>query len=187
MPKKLRLFCAIPSIPVINEFSVVIDNNQTVDQLKDKIKEKLAPALDAMMACVLLLYKINAFGDNVKERNEALEKEIRRVEEARKTNNDTVLDPHDTMRDVFQNRIPPAKTTHILVVIPSGEPIDSSDSCACGDVGASLPLRHSSGERAVAWVANSSPRLTTTASSSLVCGLHPLMASGHVLSFLCIN
>ena len=147
-----RLFCITSDIPGSTEFSVTIENDQTVDELKEKIK--MALELNGLMANALLLYKINALGNNLKERKEALEKEIRRVEEARKTNNDTGLDPLDAIQDVFQNRTPPAKTIHILVVVPSGEPIVSLDSCARGEVNMSLPMRCLSG----VWVANSSPR-----------------------------
>ena len=106
-PQMPKLFCITSDIPGSTGFSVTIDNDRTVEQLKQKIK--MALELSGLMANALLLYKNNALGNNLKERNEALEKKIRRVEEARKTNNDTGLDPLDAIQDVFPYRPPQRK------------------------------------------------------------------------------
>ncbi len=106
MPKQLRLFCFTPGIPGSNVFTVVIDDNQTIGELKGEIKEHQGLARDVFTADELLLYKINAHGSTVKERNEALEEEIRRVEATRKANNDRGLDPLGVIGEVFQNNPP---------------------------------------------------------------------------------
>ena len=110
-------------------FSVKIDENETVGELKDYILQKKPKSLANVEADELILYKINAFGDTTEERNKSLQKEILRVQELR---GDGELDICETISSVFLGGSPPPKTYHILAVLPQGEPIASADSCACG-------------------------------------------------------
>ena len=116
-----------------NSFLVYIEKTQKVDRLKDKIKEKMPHTLATVEADLLELYRINAFGNNLQERRRALDDEIRRIEDIRKASSDSELDNLESLDVVFDNTPPPDKTIHILVVVPSGEPIGY---CARGDVAA---------------------------------------------------
>ena len=55
----MRLSCIIPSIPGSDVFSINVRGDQTVDELKVKIKEKTAPTFKYLPASSLELYKIN--------------------------------------------------------------------------------------------------------------------------------
>ena len=129
------IFCTIHSgNPASTQsFSVKIDENETVDALKDYIKQKKPRSLANVEADELILYKINAFGETTKERNNSLQKEILRVEKlCGDGGGGGELDLCETISGVFPNGSPLPKTYHILVVLPQGEPIAPADSCACG-------------------------------------------------------
>ena len=59
--------------------------------MKIKIKEQ-SPELEDLAPKTLGLYRINAFGNNSKGREKALEMEIQRIEESRETGSDSELD-----------------------------------------------------------------------------------------------
>ena len=92
-----------------NAFSVKIDSNESVSELKNRIKP-----VDLIEASALQLFKINAYGTTNKERTKALEKELQRI------NHDALLNKFNIIKEVFPE-MPPAKTYHILVVPPQGE------------------------------------------------------------------
>ena len=124
--EEYEISCFIPQST--NSFSVYIEKTQKVDRLKDKIKEKNPRTLATVETHSLELYRINAFGNNLQERRKALEDEILRIEDIRKASSDSQLNNHEWLNVVFDNTSPPDNTIHILVVVPSGEPIGY---CAC--------------------------------------------------------
>ena len=123
----LTIWCAILDSPDI--FSVDIEADETVYELKIKIKER-SPELEDFAPKTLSLYQINAFGNNPKERGKALAIEIQRIEKLREADSDSELDVFNLV-DEAVGTSPPANTIHILAIPPSGEPIGY---CSCGDV-----------------------------------------------------
>src|SRR5882757_6624518 len=105
-----------------NTFTVDVEKTRNVHNLKEKIRATEFQTLSSFQASDLELYRINAFGNNVKERGKALEDEIRRIEDIQKTSSDSALDPLMKLHKVFDGTTPPDNTIHILVVVPSGEP-----------------------------------------------------------------
>ena len=95
-------------------FSVKIDINEPVSELKKQIRGEELRTLESFGASALQLFKINAHGDTSKERINALEEELQRI------SSDAPLDALDCISDVFPE-MPPVKTYHILVVPPQGE------------------------------------------------------------------
>jgi len=111
-----RLFCLIPSSK--NYFSVKINKTDTVDELKEKIKEKKPVVLEALDADALTLYRIDVkiHDTNFDDQIEAMCK------------SDFVFTPKEFL-------IPMRKVSHyfkndsemaveVLVVPPQGESID---------------------------------------------------------------
>ena len=110
MVEVYTVMCAIPGH---KGFSVKIANDQPVSELSNLIRDAGFKTLGSFQPSELKLYKINACGNTDEERNEALQKEISKL-------NDTPLGVFDLMSDVFPEK-PPAKTYHILVAPPQGE------------------------------------------------------------------
>src|SRR5258706_7341977 len=59
MPKELGLWCIVPGLCRSSVFHLHVDENQTVDDLKDKIKERMPNRLANADAYAPTLYKIN--------------------------------------------------------------------------------------------------------------------------------
>src|SRR5258708_13074212 len=113
------IFCTIHSgNPASTQsFSVKIDENETVDALKDYIKQKKPRSLANVEADELILYKINAFGETTKERNKLLQKEILRVEKL-SCDGASELDLCATISGGFPNGSPLPHTYPILFALP---------------------------------------------------------------------
>src|SRR5258706_3484267 len=106
-------------------FPVKIEEDEIVAVLKTYIHQQKLDLFKDVQAEGLILYKIKAYGDTPETRIESLQEEILRVDELRKFSK-SALDVCDIISDVFPDG-PPRKTYHILVVLPQGEPIASSD------------------------------------------------------------
>ena len=100
---------------------VRIKKTRMVDHLKDKIKQKLAPKLQAFEAAALTLYQIEVDASNKEKAIDAV-KHI-----AKDLSGHDELNPVLPLKDVFPRGALIMKI-HILVVLPLGEPIDSLDS-----------------------------------------------------------
>src|SRR5258706_1939949 len=159
-------------------FPVKIEEDEIVAVLKTYIHQQKSNLLKDFDADQVTLYKIKAYGDTPETRSESLQEEILRVDELRKFSK-SALDVCDLISDVFPDG-PPRKTYHILVVLPQGEPIASSDPTHAREE------RVASGEREAVWTANRAPD-PSPSRLSLACGQYPLMGTRDVPSpsFLC--
>ena len=121
----MRLMCIIPGS---GDAFVDIHRDRMVSDLKKEIKKEFAFTLCNYGTADLKLYCINAFGNNPEEHRKALDCEIQRIEE---TSSSSTLNSFTKLCNVFDNILLPDKTIHILIVVPSGEPIGY---CACGEL-----------------------------------------------------
>lgn len=122
--EEYTIFCIIPDGS--SAFSVELNKNENVHDLKRAIKREKTPNLDAFAANTFELYRINAFGINAEERNKVLKDEIRRIARVRMVNTYSMLDAPNKLCNVFDNTTPPDNTYHIFVVVPLGEPYNRS-------------------------------------------------------------
>ena len=101
----------------ITTFSVVIDENQTVDELKDKIKERNQNGLATVDTYALTLYKVN-IDVSVDNNYRRIINEIFRGVYKFIHPNKQELFPSQIMSEVFEG---PKLPHHILVELPTGE------------------------------------------------------------------
>lgn len=124
MPKELMLWCITSGTPNGTWFPVDIDENQTVDDLKDKIKEKKPNALAGVDAYALTLYKVNidvSVGNDYRRINDEI---IRGVYEFIHHPKQELF-PSQIMSEVFTGPDLPHEVIHILAERPTGESINS--------------------------------------------------------------
>lgn len=107
----MRLLCIVPGS---NIFSVNIDNNKIVDELKKKIKEAKAPELDTLAADALTLYQINVVASNEKEYLEQVKVLAQNLSTLNK------LNLFDSLDKVFPSG-PLESRIQILVEVPKGD------------------------------------------------------------------
>ena len=116
MPK-LTLLCINPGSP---DFPVNIDENETVDDLKKKIKEASAPAFDALRADMLTLYRTNVDISDDKDYHRIID-EISRGAYQFKPKDELV--PSRLTSQFFQRNS--GGTVEVLVELPPGDLIYS--------------------------------------------------------------
>lgn len=113
-----NLDCFIPGDK--NFLSIKIDKIEIVDRLKDAIKHKKEPELDAFAADALTLYR--GAIDRSYHDKKARMNELRRLSEH--LNECTELDdPLQELSEIFSESLPTGKIYVILVRIPEGESI----------------------------------------------------------------
>jgi len=102
-------------------FHVDIAKTQTVDHLKDAIKLKMKPELDALAAHALSLYRVTIDAPDMEK---AIE-EAEGIFQGLSTSENIVwLNPIKTLESIFGSSGPPPETIHILVLVPGGESMD---------------------------------------------------------------
>ena len=107
----LKLFCYVRGDDYSNTFIVNIDEDDTVADLKDAIKEKKKPKFDDIPADSCSLWKASV------QYNKNLEKDV----EALGLVDDDLLHPFDTLSDIFSSDLE-KKCVHIIIKRPlSGE------------------------------------------------------------------
>ncbi len=117
------LWCIVPGIPGGTVFHVDIDENQTVDDLKDKIKEAETPVLDALVATTLTLYKINidcSVDNNYRRIKDEIFRGVYKFIHPKQE-----LFPSGVISEYFKESDISQKGIHILVEFPTGESINS--------------------------------------------------------------
>lgn len=112
----MRLLCIVPGS---KPFSVNIDNDKMVDELKKKVKEAKAPQLDTFAADALTLYQINVDASDEKE---YLEQVNVLAQDFSSLNQ---LNQVDSLDKIFPSG-PLEKTIQILVEVPECESINLS-------------------------------------------------------------
>jgi Crinkler effector protein N-terminal domain len=95
-------------------FSVKINETQLVDELKDAIKKKAEPKLDAFAAHELTLYQVE-----IDASNEACIEEVK--SKCKNLSQLSMLNPVFELGDCFDSSGPLRRAIHILVEPPRGE------------------------------------------------------------------
>ncbi|KAF9924655.1 hypothetical protein BGZ67_009152, partial [Mortierella alpina] len=104
----LTLFCLVDGEATSNAFSVKVSPNDTVDNLKELIKNKKAPEFDDIATDKLTLWRIAHSVVAANKHQPVLLNVI---------DSQTELDPTDDISEVFEQQ-PPKKTIHIIVQRP---------------------------------------------------------------------
>ena len=100
MPR-FNLFCSVHGDPDAEPFAVKIQEDETVSELKEHIKDKKSNEFASVDADRLKLWKWNKSTDNVGDLN---------IKD--------VLDPRHTIGDIFELDTPRKGRTHIIVKAP---------------------------------------------------------------------
>jgi Crinkler effector protein N-terminal domain len=119
------LWCTV--IGETTQFSVKIDKTGSVDELKDVIKKKKEPRLDAFVADSLKLYQVKVDGSLARqERMSELARLSRNLHECTE-----LVDEEQQLSEIFGEGSLQGKTYYTLVRLPTGQSIGSR---ACGVV-----------------------------------------------------
>ena len=113
----MRLLCIIPSISDCNVFSVNVRGDQTVDELKDKIKEKTTPKLVDYKANSLVLYRV------IIDKTLNMEQCIEELKGLSQNKGGLGLDERKELSEYFGESLPEGFEYYIIVHIPKGESI----------------------------------------------------------------
>jgi hypothetical protein len=117
LPMPYRLFCAIYGENTT--FAVNIDETQTVDELKKRIKAEKDPELASYAADSFTLYKVNI---NI-SKEEIYAEVMEKIKQSSITDDRKKMVPAYELSDYWEESNPPKKTIHILVQLPRGESI----------------------------------------------------------------
>ncbi|KAF9922893.1 hypothetical protein BGZ67_010221, partial [Mortierella alpina] len=106
----LTLFCLVDGEATSNAFSVKVSSSDTVDDLKELIKNKKAPEFDDIAVDRLTLWRVSIPMTRDNDELPILFNNISKEEKEK-------LHPADDLSDIFDEK-PPKKTIHIIVQRP---------------------------------------------------------------------
>jgi len=133
-----KLFCAILGERT-DSFPINIDESQTVGDLKGQIKKENAQLLISIDARTLILYKVDI---DIAVNNAAYQQVIEQISDKMVTTPmEPLINPSQTLSDIFGQSTPAGRRINILVERPPGQSTDPIDPSVCDTVAETVLTR----------------------------------------------